>query len=55
MEFQMSNDAKEARREYYRKWRAKNKDKQSEYTRRYWERKAEHEKGVQEDAGKDTD
>jgi|LSQX01.1.fsa_nt_gb hypothetical protein len=33
--------AKEARREYYRKWRAKNPDKVKKATERYWRRKAE--------------
>ena len=32
--------AAEARREYYRKWRAENKDKVRAKTKRYWERKA---------------
>lgn len=32
--------AAEVRREYYRQWRAKNKDKVRENNRRYWERKA---------------
>ncbi len=32
--------AKKERREYYRQWRAKNKDKVREKNRRYWERKA---------------
>lgn len=31
--------AAEERREYYRKWRAKNKDKVRENNRRYWERR----------------
>lgn len=32
--------AAEERREYYRQWRAKNKDKVRESNRRYWERRA---------------
>lgn len=32
--------AVEERREYYRQWRAKNKDKVRENNRRYWERRA---------------
>lgn len=32
--------AAEERREYYRQWRAKNKDKVRENNRRYWERRA---------------
>jgi hypothetical protein len=37
----MSKDAKDARNEYMRKWRARNKDKVREYNQRYWERKAQ--------------
>lgn len=29
------------RREYYRQWRAKNKDRVREYNARYWKRRAE--------------
>jgi len=36
----MSEAAREARRAYMRKWRAANKDKQREYARRHWEKKA---------------
>lgn len=36
----MTEEAKEKRRAYRRAWYAKNKDKQKEYTERYWERKA---------------
>lgn len=32
--------AREKRREYYRQWRAKNKDKIHQYNQRYWARKA---------------
>ena len=32
--------AKQERREYYRQWRAKNKDKVREINRRYWEKRA---------------
>lgn len=32
--------AAEERREYFRQWRAKNKDKVRENNRRYWERRA---------------
>ena len=30
-----------AKREYYKKWRAKNKDKVKEHSRRYWIKKAQ--------------
>lgn len=36
----MTEQAKEARREYKRKYYAANKDKQAAYNRAYWERKA---------------
>ena len=35
-----SKAAIEARKAYRRAWAAKNRDKQKEYTRRYWEKKA---------------
>ena len=33
--------AAEARRAYYRAWRAANKDKVKQYNKKYWQRKAE--------------
>lgn len=36
----------EARREYKRRWNAKNRDKVREHTRRYWERKVLHEQNA---------
>ena len=36
----MSEAAREARKQYKREWYARNKEKQREYTARYWERKA---------------
>lgn len=44
----MTEEAKEAKRAYYREWRKKNPNKGKEYTARYWEKKAaekEQEKG----------
>lgn len=32
---------REEQREYYRQWRAKNKDKVRENNRRYWEKRAQ--------------
>lgn len=40
---QMSEQAKQAKREYERKWRAENKEKVAAIKQRYWERKAEKE------------
>lgn len=40
----MTEQAKESRAEYLRKWRQKNKEKTKEYNRRYWERKASQDK-----------
>jgi len=37
----MSEAAKQARRDYKRKWNAENKDKVKQYQRTYWERKAD--------------
>lgn len=39
-EKEMSNEARQVRNAYQRKWRANNKDKVAEINRRYWERKA---------------
>jgi len=40
---ELSEQAKEARRLYQKKWRAKNPQKQAEYMANYWERKAKRE------------
>lgn len=37
----MSDAAKEARRAYYKAWRAKNKDRVHEYNAQYWAKRAE--------------
>lgn len=37
----LTDKAAEARRAYYRAWRATNKDKVRQYNERYWQRKAE--------------
>ena len=37
----MQKNAKDARNEYYRQWRANNKDRIREYNARYWKRRAE--------------
>ena len=36
----MTEAVKELKRQYYREYRAKNKDKTREINKRYWERKA---------------
>lgn len=33
--------ALEARRAYYKEWRAKNRERTKEYARRYWQRRAQ--------------
>lgn len=38
---ELSEEAKQARKEYRREWRAKNKDKVAESNRRYWEKKSQ--------------
>ena len=40
MAVQLSEAALEARRQYMREWRARNKARTAEITARYWERKA---------------
>lgn len=37
----MENEGTKNRREYYRKWRANNKDRIREYNARYWAKRAE--------------
>lgn len=41
MSNKLSEEAKEARRAYLRKWRRENPEKVKEQKRRYWERKAQ--------------
>jgi len=36
----LSKEARQALREYKRKWRAENKDRIKKYNERYWERRA---------------
>lgn len=43
----LEEKAKMAQREYLREWRKNNKDKQKEYVRRYWEKKAQQTKEVE--------
>ena len=43
----MTEAAAEARRAYKREWYARNRDKQREYTERYWAKKA-----AEDEAGK---
>ena len=40
VEMTLEERAREERREYFRQWRAKNKDKVKENNRRYWEKRA---------------
>ncbi len=41
MEDIISEAGKQARRDYYRRWRAANKDKVREANRRYWQRRGQ--------------
>lgn len=43
--------AAEERREYYRQWRAKNKDRVRENNRRYWENRAKKRARAEQEAG----
>lgn len=45
---EMSEEAKALRREYQRRWRAKNPQKIRAYAVSYWERKAQRERGDKE-------
>ena len=51
----MTEAAKEARREYKRRWNAANRDKQREYEMRYWERKAAENQKKTEEIGRGAD
>lgn len=46
----INEKATKMRQEYLNNWRAKNKDKVSEYNKRYWQKKAE--KRLQEENAK---
>ena len=37
----MTDEAKRARAEYMKEWRAKNPERERQYKERYWQRKAE--------------
>lgn len=39
---ELSESAKQARREYQREWRAKNREKVKEQNRRYWEKQGQN-------------
>ena len=41
---EMNKQAREAKNEYYRRWRAKNPEKVKESNRKYWARKAQERK-----------
>lgn len=47
----MTDQAKEARNAYMKAWRAKHPNKQTEYNRKYWERKAQEAQEVNEKSG----
>ena len=49
----ISDAALKAKREYFRAWRAANKDRTREYQKRYWEKKAKKE--VKKSAENETD
>ncbi len=51
-EAQIAEIARAERLEYFRKWRAANKDKVKEANRKYWQRKAE--KRLQEESAKNN-
>ena len=45
----VNDAAAEARREYYRKWRARNRERIKQYNRDYWQRKVDANGGVDDD------
>lgn len=45
----LSKEAREARREYMKKYREQNPDKQKVYAARYWERRAERERKAEQE------
>lgn len=50
----MTPQAKEARREYYRRYYQAHKEQRQEANRRYWERKADSQRKETEEKGKAT-
>lgn len=42
----LSKEARRARAQYMRQWRAKNKDKVRRYQKNYWERVAKEQQGA---------
>ena len=46
----MTEEAKAAKREYYRAYRAKNRERLREASNRYWERQAQKQKKTEEAA-----
>lgn len=49
----LTDQERKARAEYFRAWRARNKDKVKEYNRRYWQKRASKTKEGQNIAEKD--
>ena len=45
----MDKDTYNARKRYYKRWRAKNKDKITQYNKRYWERREKREQMQEEE------
>lgn len=46
----MSEAGKLAKREYAKRWRAKNREKVRQYNYAYWDRRAQNERATQQDA-----
>lgn len=44
----MTDQAKEARKEYFKKWRKENRDKIRGYESKYWEKKKQSESSKQD-------
>ncbi len=51
----MDNLAREMKREYYREWRAANRDKIKQYNETYWRKKALERKNERQSGKEDAD
>ena len=51
----MSENAAQARRDYYKEWRRKNPDKVSAYMKRYWEKKFQEKRSQEQPEARSAD
>lgn len=50
---ELTEEARQARNAYMKRWRSENKDKVAEYNAKFWQRKSDELKGLGEIADKD--